>query len=116
LTSRTTLTQCSGQHYFGVHSCFWFVTRSTTDKSELSEAATLPLLEAPGSSTPRYYFNVRDGLPIINDHIGVELADLPAAIEEGRREAALVASALRNQPGLVKEMAVQICDQDGKIL
>jgi hypothetical protein len=46
----------------------------------------------------RYYFDVRDGIPIINDRIGIDLPDLPTAIEEAHREAALVASAMRSQP------------------
>jgi hypothetical protein len=65
---------------------------------------------------PRYYFNVRDGIPIITDHTGIELPDLPAAVAEAQREAALVASAMRNQPDLVKEMSVQVCDDKGQIL
>jgi hypothetical protein len=66
---------------------------------------------------PRYHSNVRDdGIPIINDRTGAELPDPPAAVEEARREAALVASAMRKQPYLVKEMPVQICDGSGQIL
>ncbi|UVC12622.1 hypothetical protein IHQ71_31635 (plasmid) [Rhizobium sp. TH2] len=65
---------------------------------------------------PRFYFNVRDGIPIINDRTGIELPGLPAAVEEAHREAALVSSAMRNQPDLVKEMSVQVCDKEGKIL
>jgi hypothetical protein len=65
---------------------------------------------------PRFYFNIRDGIPVIKDHVGVDLPDLDAAIEEAKREANLVVSGLRSQPDLLKSLKVQICDADGAIL
>lgn len=65
---------------------------------------------------PRYFFNIRDGVPIIKDNIGVELPDLTAAIEEARREANLIVSGLRSQPELLKELKVNICDAQGNVI
>jgi hypothetical protein len=45
---------------------------------------------------PRYFFNIRDGQPILTDNIGIDLPDLDAAIEEAHKEADLVVGALRN--------------------
>lgn len=61
---------------------------------------------------PRFYFNVRDGVPVIQDRVGIELPDLAAAIEHARKEAVLVVSGLRSQPDLLKDLRIQVCDED----
>lgn len=65
---------------------------------------------------PRFYFNVRDGVPVIQDRVGIELPDLAAAIEHARKEAVLVVSGLRSQPDLLKDLRIQVCDEDGNVL
>ena len=39
---------------------------------------------------PRYFFDIRDGQPILVDNIGIDLPNLEAAIEEAYKEADLV--------------------------
>lgn len=65
---------------------------------------------------PRFYFNVRDGIPIIQDRVGIELPDRRAAIEHARKEAVLVVSGLRSQPDLLKDLKIHVCDEDGNVL
>ena len=65
---------------------------------------------------PRYFFNVRDGIPIIKDHVGIELPDLAAAIDVGHKEAAMVVTALMAQPTLLKDLKIHICSAEGEIM
>jgi hypothetical protein len=65
---------------------------------------------------PTYYFNVRDGVPVIQDRVGMNLPDLAAAIEHARKEAVLVVSGPRSQPDLLKDLKIQVCDENGNML
>jgi hypothetical protein len=65
---------------------------------------------------PRYFFNVRNGHPILKDNIGIELPDIEAAIAEGHREADLVVGALLGLPETLAGLQVQISDENGNVL
>jgi hypothetical protein len=65
---------------------------------------------------PIYFFNIRDGQPILKDNVGVDLPHLDAAIDEGRREGDLVVGALLGTPELLHGLQVHIMDEDGNIL
>ena len=65
---------------------------------------------------PKYFFHVRDGFPLIQDHVGVELPDLAAAREQGHRVAETVVGGLIEKPELFSDLRVDICDAAGNTL
>lgn len=65
---------------------------------------------------PKFFFNVRDGVPIIRDHVGTDLPNMAAAVERARRIADRVVGGLLEQPDLFEDLHVEICDATGNIL
>jgi hypothetical protein len=65
---------------------------------------------------PRYFFDIRDGQPILVDNIGIDLPNLEAAIEEAYKEADLVVGGLIASPDMLHDLQVHIIDVDGNVL
>jgi hypothetical protein len=65
---------------------------------------------------PRYYFHVRDGLRLVTDDTGKELA----GIAEARGQAEVLAGEIRCEmamtPSLMNDLRVEITDSTGKVL
>jgi hypothetical protein len=65
---------------------------------------------------PRFYFHIKDGVRLVSDDVGKELKD----VDEARRAAAMLASEVRMEitrpENLVKELHVEIEDENGRIV
>jgi len=65
---------------------------------------------------PRYFFNVQNGVRLVNDRHGKELDDVDAA----REEATKLATAIRNEfvtaNPLIDQLSVEISDDSGTVL
>ena len=64
----------------------------------------------------RYFFHVRNGIPLVIDKVGKELAGLFEARLEARALADQVRSELGKVPQLSRELHVEIEDDTGKVL
>jgi len=65
---------------------------------------------------PKFYFHIKDGVRLVTDDVGKDLRDL----DEARREGTILASEVRSEitkpADLVKELHVEIEDENGRIV
>jgi hypothetical protein len=70
-----------------------------------------------GDFMPQYFFNVRTGPYIVEDHEGSDLADLEAARQEAILDArSAMSTAIQQGRDISRRATIEICDDKGRIL